>query len=155
MKQTKVLSFINKSPNKDPEYALKGDSGFDLRAWINNEDGKISLKPFERKLIPTGLYFNIPEGTEIQVRPRSGMTLERGLTVLNSPSTIDENYTGEVGIIAINLSQNTIDIENGDKIAQAVLCPVYGSRQTSLVKIETIKKRTERGDNGYGHTGYK
>ena len=89
------------------------------------------------------------------MRPRSGMTLQRGLTVLNSPATIDENYTGEVGIIAINLSQNTIDIENGDKIAQAVLCPVYGSRQTSLVKIETIKKRTERGDNGYGHTGYK
>ena len=152
------LKFVNKSPNEDPCYNKVGDSGFDLRAWLNAEpDGKryIIIAPLERVLIHTGLYFDIPPGTEIQIRARSGMALKHGLGVLNSPATIDSNYTGEICIIAVNLSNNNIVIEDGERIAQAVLCPVFGGLWTTLSKIDNIEKETERGSDGFNSTGSK
>lgn len=162
-----VVKFVNKSPNEDPCYNKSGDSGFDLRAWLNDETkatiryaeevGKkyIIIAPLERVLIHTGLYFDIPGSTEIQVRARSGMALKRGLGVLNGPATIDSNYTGEVCIIAVNLSNSNITIEDGERIAQAVVCPVYNSRITELSKVESIEKETERGSDGFNSTGSK
>lgn len=149
------LNFVNKSTNPDPEFGKIGDSGFDLRAWITDAEPSITIKPLERVLIHTGLYFDIPEGTEIQVRARSGMALKRGLGVLNSPATIDSNYTGEVCIIAVNLSNEDIVIENGERIVQGVLCPVYGGWATELTKVDDLNKVTERGSDGFNSTGSK
>jgi len=161
------LRFVNKSPNEDPCYKKEGDSGFDLRAWLNEETestvkyaepvGKkyIIIAPLERVLIHTGLYFDVPEGMEIQVRPRSGMALKRGLSVLNTPGTIDSNYTGEVCIIAVNLSNSNIVIEDGERIAQAALCPVFGGWATELTKVDDLNKVTERGSDGFNSTGSK
>lgn len=161
------LKFVNKSNNPDPVYANDGDSGFDLRAWIDCEDGKglygdseddqlyISLAPLERRMIHTGLYFELPKHTELQVRPRSGTSLKQGLIVLNTPSTIDEKYRGEVCVILINLSNEFIKIHNGDRIAQAVLMPVYNFYLTSLEKVSEINENTGRGKNGFGSSGTK
>lgn len=161
----KTLKFVNKSSNPNPEFADKGSSGFDLRAWITQDNGgqwdenfqnfTEVLKPFERKLIHTGIYFDIPNSCEIQIRPRSGLAIKKGLTVINTPATIDESYTGECCVLLINLSNEEIVIENNDRIAQAVLCPVYNGHEVSLVRIEEIKKETERGDGGFGHSGIK
>ena len=164
MKQIE-LKFVNKSPNEDPCYNKIGDSGFDLRAWLN-EDTEVTVKyaesigknyiiiaPLQRVLIHTGLYFDVPEGTEMQIRPRSGMALKRGLGVLNTPGTIDSNYTGEVCIIAVNLSNENIVIEDGERIAQAALCPVLGAWATELLRVEEIAKVTERGSDGFNSTG--
>ena len=159
------LNFVNKSPNPDPEFGKIGDSGFDLRVWLNEETESIVkypvgkkytiIAPLERVLIHTGLYFDIPEGMEIQVRPRSGMALKRGLGVLNTPGTIDSNYTGEVCIIAVNLSNSSIVIEDGERIAQAALCPVFGGWATELTKVDDLNKATERGSDGFNSTGSK
>lgn len=153
--ESKVLKFVNKSPNEDPTFADIGSSGFDVRAWIEDNDGKITLKPFERKLIHTGLYFDLPNGTEIQVRSRSGLSIKKGIVVVNSPGTVDESYTGELGVLLINLSNEEVTIENGDRIAQAVLCPVYNGYLTTLHKEYEITKETDRGSGGFGHTGVK
>lgn len=159
-----TLDFVNKSPNENPTFSDAGSSGFDLRAWITeemegflNENKKYAyvLKPLERKLIHTGLYFNVPEHHEIQVRPRSGLAIKKGLTVINSPGTIDESYTGECCILVINLSIENIMIENGDRIAQGVLCPVYNGRDVCLNEVDDLKKESERGDGGFGHSGVK
>ena len=115
------LKIVNKSKNPSPSYAHIGDSGMDIRA---NIDAEIKLHPLERRLIPTGIYVDIPEGYEIQVRPRSGMALTRGLTVLNTPGTIDEGYTNEIGVILINLSSEVQTILPGEKIAQLVMMEV-------------------------------
>ena len=157
------IKYVNLSPNPDPEYARSGDSGFDLRAWITEKEGtqypynkepKIVLKPLERVLIHTGLYFDIPYGCEMQIRPRSGMSLKRGLGVLNSPATIDATYTGEIGIIVVNLSNDNIEIMNGERIAQGVICPVITEiTGAKLTKVDKIEKETERGSGGFGHTG--
>jgi dUTP pyrophosphatase len=147
------LNFVNKSTNPDPEFGKTGNSGFDLRAWITGVEPSITIKPLERVLIHTGLYFDIPEGMEIQVRARSGMALKRGLGVLNAPATIDSNYTGEICVIAVNLSNEDIVIENGERIVQGVLCPVYGGWVTDLLKVVEITKNTERGSTGFGHSG--
>ena len=148
------LKFVNKSNNPDPEYKKSGDSGFDLRAWIKNDES-IVLDSLERTLINTGIFVDIPDGYELQVRPRSGMALLYGLSVANTPGTVDSGYTGELCIIAINLSKEKIIINNGDRIAQAVLMPVCNSNLTSLVKVDEITKVTERKDSGFNSTGKK
>lgn len=153
--EKQVLKFVNKSPNQDPKFADIGSSGFDVRAWIEENDGKITLKPLERKLIHTGLYFDIPEYCEIQVRHRSGLAIKQGISVINSPGTVDFSYTGELGVLIINLSNEEVTIENGDRIAQAILCPVYNGYLTVLKSVNEITKETERGDGAYGHSGVK
>ena len=150
----KELKFVNKSPNANPQYAKEGDSGFDLRAWVDGDD-EIILKPLERKMIHTGIYLDIPENCEVQVRPRSGCAIKQGLTIINTPGSVDESYTGEICVLAINLSNEDIRICNGDRIAQAVLMPVYNSKQVNLTEVEEITKETDRGDGGFGHTGVK
>jgi len=161
----KTLKFVNKSPNPNPEFADKGSSGFDLRAWITQENGGEwdenyqnfveVLKPLERKMIHTGIYCDIPDGCEVQIRPRSGLAIKKGLSVINTPATIDESYTGECCVLLVNLSNEDIFIFNNDRIAQAVLCPVYNGNEVNLEEIDEINKITERGSDGFGHTGVK
>jgi len=129
-----------------PEYKSKGASGFDIQACLRES---IKLKRGERSLIPTGLSFEIPVGFELQSRPRSGLAIKQGLTVLNSPGTIDSDYRGEVKIILINNGQDECVIHDQERIAQMVLCPVY---QAHFVKSESLSE-TERGGGGFGSTG--
>jgi dUTP pyrophosphatase len=144
-----ITKFTNSSNNVDPEYSREGDSGFDLRAYLSES---VTLKSLERKVIPTGLRFELSSNTELQVRPRSGMALKHGITVLNTPGTVDEGYRGEVGVIAINLSNEDYTIEPGDRIAQGVIMNVVGQRISKLIKTETLSE-TERGEGGFGSTG--
>lgn len=144
------LLYVNKSPHSI-SYANNGDSGIDLRAWI--EEGEMAFKPLERKLVHTGIYFQVPEDTEIQVRTKSGRALKNGLIVLNSPGTIDLEYTGEICVILCNLSDQNIVIYDGEKIAQAVVCPVYNSYHVQLEQVEDLNRNTNRGDGGFGSTG--
>jgi dUTP pyrophosphatase len=141
------LQYVNESENKNPEYAYESDSGFDLRS---TED--IWIQANNRKLIPTGLRFDIPEGYEIQVRSKSGLALKQGLMVLNSPGTVDSGYQGEVKVIMFNTTNERIKIEKGQKIAQAVLCPVMCGKWVNLVKVEEIEEK-DRNDKGFGSTG--
>ena len=141
--------FTNNSNNPDPEYAKVGDSGFDIRAYINEP---ITLKPLERVLIPTGLRFELSSHTELQVRPRSGMALKHGISVLNTPGTVDEGYRGEVGIIAVNLSNEEYTIQPGERIAQGVIMNVIGQGISDLIKVNDLSD-SERGDSGFGSTG--
>jgi dUTP pyrophosphatase len=141
--------FTNDSNNEDPSYSKEGDSGFDLRAYI---DSPVTLKPLQRTLIPTGLKFQLPPHTELQVRPRSGMALKHGITVLNTPGTVDEGYRGDVGIIAVNLSNEEYTIQPGERIAQGVIMTVIGSNSSKLIKKEELSS-TERGNDGFGSTG--
>lgn len=147
--QKYVLKFINSSNNEDPKFANEGDSGFDLRANIEQD---IVLEPFKRTLIPTGLFFQLDKGYEIQVRPRSGLAVKNGITVLNSPGTIDSHYRGECKVPLINLGEEPFIIKNGDRVAQAVLCPVFGEGYIDLKKVDTIDL-TKRGSDGFGSTG--
>lgn len=160
----KDLMFKNVSDNENPNFSHVGDSGIDLRAWINADEkdakldknsGKyqITLKSLERRMIHTGLYFKLPEYTEIQVRPRSGMAFKQGLCVANTPGTVDENYYGELCVIAINLSKDKITITSGDRIAQAVLMPVYNSKLVNLKEVDNFSVEGERGADGFGSTG--
>ena len=142
-----TLRYSYKSVNKEPEYVYPTDSGFDLRS---NE--KVTLGPLERYLIPTGLFLDIPQGYEIQVRPKSGLAIKKGLSVVNTPGTVDEGYTGEIKVILINLSNETHTIEVGDKIAQAVLTPVMAGRYVNLQRVLNVDDK-DRGDNGFGSTG--
>ena len=141
------LEYSFKSENSKPEYAYETDSGFDLRS-----NKKVTLGPLERDLVPTGLFVNIPEGYEIQVRPKSGLAIKKGLSVVNTPGTVDQGYTGEIQVILINLSNETHTIEVGDKIAQAVLCPVVAGKYVDLVQINEVTNK-DRGENGFGSTG--
>jgi len=140
------VKIINKSKNDLPEYANIGDAGFDLRA---NLESKVIIKPFERVLIPTGLFMEIPLGYEGQVRSRSGLSLKRGLMVLNSPGTVDSKYRGDVGVILINMSNEEQVIEHGERIAQMVIA------KHERVEFELVKEleTTERGEGGFGSTG--
>jgi len=142
------VGIVNKSNNELPKYATIGSSGMDIRANIGEP---IILKPFERRLIPTGIYVDLPEGYEIQVRSRSGLTYKQGLFVLNSPGTIDDDYTGEIGVILCNLSGEEQTINPGDRIAQLVLCKLEDKVEWD--EREELGKVTERGAGGYGHTG--
>lgn len=140
------VKVINKSNFPLPEYKTKGAAGVDLKANIEEE---IVLKPLERKLIPTGLYVEIPEGYEGQVRPRSGLAIKHGITVLNAPGTIDSDYRGEICVILINLGNEDFVINPGDRIAQFIL------NKYECIDFELIDKLsdTERGEGGFGHTG--
>lgn len=141
--------FTNNSNNPDPEYAKIGDSGFDLRAYIEEP---ITLRPLERKLIPTGIRVELSHNTELQVRPRSGMGLKHGISVLNTPGTVDEGYRGEIGIIAINLSYEEYTIQPGERIAQGVITHVIGQGISKLTKVDLLNE-TERGETGFGSSG--
>lgn len=145
MIQVKV---VNCGHQQLPAYATPQSAGMDLRA---NIDAPITLRPMERRLIPTGLHIALPEGYEAQVRPRSGLALKRGITVLNSPGTIDADYRGEVGVLLINLSQEDFVINDGERIAQMVIAR---HEQADFVVVEELDQ-TERGEGGYGHTGVK
>ena len=149
LKLTIETKFTNSSDNSDPEYAKVGDSGFDLRAYLSEP---VTLKPLERKLIPTGLKFELPPNTELQVRPRSGMALKHGISVLNTPGTVDEGYRGDVGVISINLSNEDYTIEPGERIAQGVIMNVIGQNISELTKTNSLSD-TERGEGGLGSTG--
>lgn len=140
------VKVINRSKHPLPEYKTKCSAGMDIRA---NIEEPIVLKPLERKLIPTGLFIELPEGYEAQIRPRSGLALNEGLGLLNSPGTIDADYRGEIGVIAVNLSNNVIQIEDGERICQMVIQKV---EQAEWIETE-ILENTERGAGGFGHTG--
>lgn len=145
------VKYINKSTNEDPKFAYEGDSGFDLRADIPES---IVLNPLKRVLVPTGLYFELQKGTEIQVRPRSGLAIKNGITVLNSPGTVDSHYRGEVKIPLINLGDEPFTIQKGDRIAQAVIMPVFGEGKVNLTKTDGINE-TSRGEGGFNSSGIK
>lgn len=142
------VKIVNKSKHPLPEYKTKASAGMDLRA---NLEETVILSPLERKLIPTGLYIELPEGYEAQIRPRSGLALNEGLGILNSPGTIDADYRGELGIIVVNLSNAVIRIEDGERICQMVINRV---EQAEWMEVEQLNK-TLRGDGGFGHTGKK
>jgi dUTP pyrophosphatase len=142
------VKVINHSKHDLPNYETKASAGLDIRA---NIEGSIVLKPLERVLVKTGLFLEIPEGYEAQVRPRSGLALKKGITVLNSPGTIDADYRGEVGVILINLSNEDFTIEDGERIAQVVFAQV---EQAEWINVETLTE-TERGEGGFGSTGVK
>jgi dUTP pyrophosphatase len=144
------LNCLNESNNPNPEYAHEGDSGFDLRANIAKP---ITITPMERTLVPTGLFFEIPPNFEIQIRPRSGLAWKEGITVLNTPGTIDAGYRGEIKIILINLGQETVTINHGDRIAQAVLSSVTAKQIVNINMVKSISNDTDRKDGGFGSTG--
>lgn len=145
------LKFVNKSDNPNPEYATNGSSGFDLRA--NLPDGPMIIPSGEVSVVPTGLYFDIPENFEIQVRPRSGLAAKNAVTVLNTPGTVDSDYTGEVKVILINHGKTDFTINHGDRIAQAILASVLSKNFVNLSHVTDITKDTKRGSGGFGSTG--
>ncbi len=131
-----------------PAYATEHAAGFDLRAAVEES---VVLEPLERALIPTGFVFEIPEGYEGQIRPRSGLAFRKGITLLNSPGTVDADYRGEVKVLLINLGQEPVTIERGERIAQMIITPVV---RVELVEVETVST-TARGEGGFGSTGYR
>ena len=141
-----VLKLVNKSNNDLPRYETELSAGMDVRSFI---ESPIILKPFERKLVNTGLYPQLEKGYEIQVRPRSGLALKKGITVLNSPGTIDADYRGEIGVILINFSNDDFIINSGDRIAQLV---VSKHEQPNLEQTDSLDS-TSRGEKGFGSTG--
>ncbi|MBV5281494.1 MAG: dUTP diphosphatase [Paludibacter sp.] len=142
------VSIVNHSKHPLPEYATALSAGMDIRA---NIDSPIVLKPLERKLIPTGLFIELPAGYEAQIRPRSGLAIKKGITVLNSPGTIDADYRGEVCIILVNLSSDDFEIVDGERICQMVIAE---HAQAEWVEVDVLGD-TERGAGGFGHTGKK
>lgn len=142
------INIVNKSGNKLPFYASVASAGVDLLA---NIEEPVELMPLQRKLIKTGLFIELPEGYEAQIRPRSGLALKNGITVLNSPGTIDSDYRGEIGVILINLSDISFVVNNGDRIAQMVICKY----EKVLFNEVNVLSLTERGEGGFGHSGVK
>ena len=142
------LKIVNTSDNPLPEYETSGSAGVDLRAQLQEP---VMLKPLQRALIPTGLYIELPDGYEAQVRPRSGLALKKGVTVLNSPGTIDSDYRGEIKVIMINLSNETTVINTGERIAQLI---VTKFEKVTFKEVDELNE-TERGEGGFGHTGVK
>lgn len=148
------VQIVNKSSNPLPEYSTEYSAGMDLRANLKDEEGNdkvISIVPGARVLIPTGLYISIPYGYEGQIRPRSGLAIKYGITVLNSPGTIDADYRGEIKVCLINHGNDTFAIHHGDRIAQIVFAKV---EQVQLIEVDKLDD-TERGVGGFGHTGVK
>ena len=143
-----ILKIINKSTNPLPKYESEQAAGMDIRCNISEA---VTLQPMERKLIPTGLFIELPAGYEAQIRPRSGLALKRGLTVLNTPGTIDADYRGEVGVILINLSGEAQTIEPGERICQMVIAR---HEAPEVVEVQELSE-TERGAGGFGHSGRK
>ena len=140
------IKIVNTSHHPLPEYATPMSAGLDLRA---NLDAPLKLQPMQRCLVPTGLRIALPQGYEAQVRPRSGLSLKRGITVLNAPGTIDADYRGEIGVILINLSQDSFVINDGERIAQLVIAAY---EQAEFEAVESLDQ-TERGEGGFGHSG--
>jgi len=140
------VKIVNKSENPLPEYATIASAGVDLRA---NLEESLELKPLKRALIPTGLYVELPLGYEAQVRPRSGMAVKKGVTVLNSPGTIDADYRGEIKVVLVNLSDEPVKINHGERIAQMV---IQAHEQAEWKKVDSLNT-TDRGDGGFGSTG--
>lgn len=140
------VKIVNESNNPLPEYSTALSAGMDLRAFL---DEPVVLKPLERKLIPTGLYIELPKGYEAQIRPRSGLAIKKGITVLNTPGTIDADYRGEIRVILINLSNEDFIVENGERICQMVIA-AHETVQWNLVEVLS---ETQRGAGGFGHTG--
>ena len=147
MEKLKV-KIVNRSTNELPAYSTDQSAGMDLRAWL---DEPVTLQPLERRLIHTGVYIELPVGYECQIRPRSGLALKRGLTVLNTPGTIDADYRGEVGVILVNLGNEPQVIENGERICQMV---VARHETVQWEQVENLEE-SERGTGGFGHTGTK
>jgi dUTP pyrophosphatase len=146
-KESKMeIKIINNSTNELPEYGTEHAAGMDLRANLTEE---VVLKPLERKLIPTGLSIELPIGYEAQVRPRSGLAIKKGVTVLNSPGTIDADYRGEIMVIMINLSNEEFVIQHGERIAQMVVA----AHEVVIWKVADVLQNTSRGEGGFGHTG--
>ena len=146
-----TVKIYNQSQNQLPSYASAYAAGMDLRADLSET---VVLQPFERRLIPTGLFVELPADCEAQIRPRSGLALKHGITVLNSPGTIDADYRGEIRVILINLSQEPFEIQPGERIAQMVIAQF---RQVELVEVGSLDELsdTERGAGGFGHSGKK
>ena len=142
------INIVNKGHQPLPQYATPQSAGMDLRA---NLEEPVTLKPLERRLIPTGLHIALPAGYEAQVRPRSGLALKKGITVLNTPGTIDADYRGEIGVVLINLSQEEFVVNDGERIAQMVIAR---HENAEFIEVEVLDE-TERGEGGYGHTGVK
>lgn len=140
------IRVVNKGRQPLPQYATPQSAGMDLRA---NLEATVTLKPMERRLIPTGLYIALPAGYEAQVRPRSGLALKHGITVLNAPGTVDADYRGEVGVVLINLSDQDFVVNDGERIAQLVIAR---HEQAVFTEVDVLDE-TERGAGGYGHTG--
>ena len=142
------IKIVNNSQHDSPEYATSQSAGLDLRANLTES---ITLKPLARTLVKTGLFIELPEGYEAQVRPRSGLAYKKGITVLNSPGTIDADYRGEIGVILVNLSQEEFVVENGERVAQLVIAK---HEQAQWVEVENLDE-TDRGASGFGSTGVK
>ena len=142
------VKITNKSKHDLPKYETAGSSGMDIRA---NIDEVVTVKPLQRALIKTGLFLEMDPSIECQIRPRSGLALKKGLTVLNTPGTVDADYRGEIGVILINLSEEEVVIEDGERIAQMVFCPV---QKVALVEVTELTD-SERGAGGFGSTGVK
>lgn len=142
------VKIVNHSNNPMPKYQTLGSAGMDLMAMLSEP---VMIKPLQRTLIPTGIFIELPTSYEAQIRPRSGLALKKGLTVLNSPGTIDSDYRGELKIILINLSNETVIINNGDRIAQVVIAQ---HARAELIEVQELSD-TERGEKGFGHTGVK
>ncbi len=143
-----TIKIINQSNNPLPRYESTQAAGMDIRCFLQQP---ITLQPLERKLFPTGLFIELPQGYEAQIRPRSGLALKKGLTVLNTPGTIDADYRGEIGVILINLSNEAVTIESGERICQMVIAR---HEQPELEEV-TVLSDTERGAGGFGHSGTK
>lgn len=143
-----TIRIVNKSGHPLPTHATAGSAGLDLRASLEEP---VTLEPLDRALIPTGLYFAIPAGYEVQIRPRSGLAMKHGITVLNTPGTIDSDYRGEIRVALINLSREPFTIEPGERICQMVLARY---EQVEWVEAEQLDD-TDRGEGGFGHTGRK
>ena len=143
-----IVKIVNKSTNPLPGYSTELSAGMDLRAFVDED---VVLKPFQRALIPTGLFIELPSGFEAQIRPRSGLALKHGITVLNTPGTIDADYRGEIGVILINLSQEEFIIKNGERICQMII----SKHETVRWEDVDILEETTRGAGGFGHTGKK
>jgi dUTP pyrophosphatase len=146
--QTVTVNIVNKSSNPLPAYATAGSSGMDIRA---NLAAPVTLQPLERSLIPTGLFIELPQGYEAQIRPRSGMALKQGITCLNSPGTVDADYRGELKVILINLSNTAQVITHADRIAQMIISK---TENAELVLVTSLNESL-RGEGGFGHTGIK
>ncbi|MCX4259369.1 MAG: dUTP diphosphatase [Muribaculaceae bacterium] len=140
------VKIINKSHHSMPEYATPESAGMDVRAFLNEP---IVLKPLERALIPTGLYLQLPAGHECQIRPRSGLALKHGITLVNTPGTVDADYRGEIGVILINLSNEPFTVNDGERICQMVITNYTHVEWEAVERLD----ETERGDGGFGHTG--
>ena len=140
------IKIINRSDNPMPAYATEQSAGMDLRAYLSEP---VVVEPMQRRLIPTGLFIELPAGYEAQIRPRSGLALKKGLTVLNTPGTIDADYRGEIGVILINLSMEPVTVEPGERICQMVIAR---HEHAELVAAEELNE-TERGAGGFGHSG--